>query len=234
MMSKRARSATAAHPPYLGFLGHHDYSYSDLVYLAETMCNSEEWAEFSPVVVKSGDYVGVDFECEKDALGDVNAGIDVREDCFYFNWTYSTPLKQRITSPRELHQFISEVARLSRILMRERGRAVDFRKLEHQAHEFDERKFIMNYIALNPAWARFGLYYTDDEETREVYGEIVLMKNTIGLLKLPGGNLMQLWWQNQMVRERRVTSMTELNEFVEWAMDYAEDNTPIRFYTRRA
>ena len=233
-MSKRARSAAAAYPPYLGFLGHYDYSYSDRLYLAETMCNSEELAEFAPAVVEDCGYVGVVFECVKDPLGDTIAAIDIRADRFWFSWTYTTKMDQRITSPREFHQFISEVARLSRIRMRERGRAVDFRKLEHQAHEFDERKFIMNYITLNPAWARFGLYYTDDEETREVYGEIVLMKNTIGLLKLPGGNLMQLWWQNQMVRERRVTSMAEINEFVEWAMDYAEDNTPIRFYGRRA
>lgn len=232
MMPKRARSAAAAPPPYLGFLGHYDYSYSDRVYLAETMCNSEELAEFAPVVVKSRGYVGVAFECAKDPLGDTIASIDVRADRFWFTWTYATNMDQRITSPHEFHQFINEVARLSRIRMRELGRPVDFKALDDPAKEFEERKFIMDYIALNPAWVKFSLYYLDNQVTREVYGEIGSLKSTIGLLKLPGSNLMQLWWQNQMVRERRITSMTELNEFVEWAMDYAEDNTPIRFYTR--
>ena len=233
-MSKRVRSAAAAHPPYLGFLGHYDYSYSDRVYLAETMCNSEEWAEFAPVVVKKGNYIGVIFECHMDPSGHPVAGVDVHEGTFDFTWSYSTRLKQRVTSPYEFYRFVSDVAELSRMRMKERGRVINFGRLEHKAYEFNERKFILDYIVSNPAWAKFSLDYAVNEETRMVYGEIGSLRRTLGVLKLPRDNKMELWWEDQIVRGRLIYNMDDLNEFVEWAMDYAEDNTPIRFYTRRA
>lgn len=233
-MPKRARSAAAAHPPYLGFLGHHDYSYSERVYLAETMCNSEEWAEFSPVVVKKGNYIGVIFECHMDPSGHPIAGVDVHENAFDFTWSYSTRVKERITDPAKLHWFIREVARLSQKRMKERDRVIQFGRLEHPSYEFKERKFVLDYIVSNPAWAKFSLDYAANKQTREVYGEIGSLRRTLGVLKLPRYNCMELWWEDQLIRGSLIYNMDQLNEFVQWAMDYAEDNTPIRFYTRRA
>ena len=234
-MPKRARSTAVARPSSIEFLGDyfpHDFSHSERVYLAEYMCNSKEWAEFSPVVVKSGNYVGVIFECHKDPLGDPIAGVDVREDGFDFSWSYATRLKERITSTHELHRFISEVARLSQWRMGERDRAINFNTLHNSMYGFGERKLILQYIVTNPAWTKFSIDYADNEYTDEVYGEIGSLRRTLGVLKLPRDNEIELWWGDELVNFRRITSMTELNEFVEWAMDYAEDNTPIRFYTR--
>ena len=234
-MSKRVRSAAPPSPiEFLGDYFPYDFSYNERVRLAEYICNSEELGEFAPVVVKGGNYVGVIFECHKDPLGDPIAGVDVRKDVLDFTWSYATRVKERITSTHELHRFISEVARLSRFRMGQRNRVINFNALNNSTYGFDERKYILQYIVTNPAWTKFSIDYTDNERTGEVYGEIGSCRQTLGVLKLPWGNCMELWWEDQLIRGRLIYNMDDINEFVQWAMDYAEDNTPIRFYTRRA